>query len=412
MIDTAVPLAADKPPRRQHMPDMSGSRYHQLIHRALRTAAMLLALVVSGCGEKAVPPPPPGPVEVGVVTIATSDVVLAAELPGRTVAYRVAEVRPQAAGIVQRRLFSEGALVAAGETLYQIDPASYRAALQRAEAALQRALASEKVARLKANRFQDLIARKLISQQDYDDAEAALNEAVAGVAVAQAERDVARINLAYTTIRAPISGRIGRSLVTEGALVEAEQEAPLAVIQQIDPLYVDITQSSIDLTRFKRDLAAGRLATAGERAATMRLVLEDGSQYAHPGTLAFSEVRVDESTGNVTLRGTVPNPEQLLLPGMFVRASLDQAVRRDAVLAPQKGVSFDYTGKAFAMVVDGDNKVQRHMLSLDRAIGDQWLVLEGLAAGDQVVLEGLQNIREGAEVITVPATGSGSAEAH
>jgi membrane fusion protein (multidrug efflux system) len=272
-------------------------------------------------------------------------------------------------------------------------------------------LASEKVARLKADRYQGLIAKKLISQQDYDDADATLKEASAAVAVARAERDIARINLEYTTIRAPISGRIGRSLVTEGALLEAEQEAPLAVIQQIDPLFVDITQSSVDLTRLKNDLAEGRLAPAGEGAA-MRLVLEDGTPYAHPGVLAFSEVRVDESTGNVTLRGAVPNPDQLLLPGMFVRASLDQAVRQGAILAPQKGVSFDYTGKAFAMMVDGDNKIQRRFLSVGRAMGDQWLVLEGLAAGDRIVIDGLQKIREGAEVTTVPAAAGGAAEAH
>ncbi|MGE3296517.1 MAG: efflux RND transporter periplasmic adaptor subunit [Porticoccaceae bacterium] len=386
------------------------SPFHCKLLGGVPAVAILLALVLSGCGEKAAPPPPPGPVEVGVVTLAASDVVLAAEFSGRTVAYRVAEVRPQAAGIVQRRLFTEGANVVAGETLYQIDPQSYRAELQRTEAALQRVLASEKVARLKADRYQGLIAKKLISQQDYDDADAALKEASAAVAVARAERDIARINLEYTSIRAPISGRIGRSLVTEGALVEAEQEAPLAVIQQIDPLFVDITQSSVDLIRLKSDLAAGRLAPAGEGAA-MRLVLEDGTPYAHPGALAFSEVRVDESTGNVTLRGTVPNPDHLLLPGMFVRAGLDQAVRRDAILAPQKGVSFDYTGKAFAMVVDGDNKIQRRFLNVGRAMGDQWLVLEGLAAGERIVIDGLQKIREGVEVTTVPAAG-GTAEAH
>ncbi len=396
------------------MPGKTNPFHCKLLAGGVPTAAVLLVLVLSGCGEKAVPPPPPGPVEVGVVTLTASDVVLAAEFPGRTVAYRVAEVRPQAAGIVQRRLFTEGANVVAGETLYQIDPQSYRAALQRAEAALQRVLASEKVARLKAERYQGLIGKKLISQQDYDDADAALKEASAAVAVARAERDIARINLEYTTIRAPISGRIGRSLVTEGALLEAEQESPLAVIQQIDPLFVDITQSSVDLTRLKSDLAEGRLAPAGEGAA-MRLVLEDGTPYAHPGVLAFTEVRVDESTGNVTLRGAVPNPDHLLLPGMFVRASLDQAVRQGAILAPQKGVSFDYTGKAFAMLVDGDNKIQRRFLSVGRAIGDQWLVLEGLAAGDRIVIDGLQKIREGAEVTTVPAAAGGAggaAEAH
>lgn len=393
------------------MPGKTSPFHCKLLDGGVPAVAILLALVLSGCGEKAAPPPPPGPVEVGVVTLAASDVVLAAEFSGRTVAYRVAEVRPQAAGIVQRRLFTEGANVVAGETLYQIDPQSYRAELQRTEAALQRVLATEKVARLKADRYRGLIAKKLISQQDYDDADAALKEASAAVAVARAERDIARINLEYTSIRAPISGRIGRSLVTEGALVEAEQEAPLAVIQQIDPLFVDITQSSVDLTRLKNDLAAGRLAAAGEGAA-MRLVLEDGTPYTHPGVLAFSEVRVDESTGNVTLRGTVPNPDHLLLPGMFVRAGLDQAVRRDAILVPQKGVSFDYTGKAFVMLVDGDNKIQRRFFSVGRAMGDQWLALEGLAAGDRIVIDGLQKIREGAEVTTVPAAAGGAGEAH
>ncbi len=399
------------------MPGTTDSLHGNLIRGRLQsTAFLLLALSVgglAGCGQKAVAPPPaPAPVEVGIVTLTARDVVLATELSGRTVAHRVAEVRPQAAGVILRRLFVEGAQVKAGDPLYQIDPASYRAVLQRAEAASQRALASQKVARLKANRFQDLIARKLISQQDYDDAEAALNEAVAGVAMAQAERDVARINLEYTTIRAPISGRIGRSLVTEGALVEAEQEAPLAVIQQIDPLYVDFTQSSVELLRLKRDLAEGRLDAAGGQTTALRLLLEDGTTYAHPGTLAFSEVRVDESTGDVTLRGTVPNPDQLLLPGMYLRASLDQGMRRDAVLVSQKGVTFDYTGKAFAMVVGANNKVERRFITVDRTIGDQWLVADGLAAGDRVILDGLQKIREGAEVTTVPAAGSSSAEAH
>lgn len=399
------------------MPGTTDPFHGKLFSGRLRSTAMLLLAVsacgLAGCGQKAAAPPPaPGPVEVGIVTLVARDVLLATELSGRTVAYRVAEVRPQAAGIIQRRLFVEGAQVKAGDPLYQIDPDSYRAALQRAEAALRQTLATEKVARLKANRFQDLIAKKLISQQDYDDAEAALNQAVAGVAVAQAERDVARINLEYTIIRAPISGRIGRSLITEGALAKAEQDEPLATIQQIDPLYVDITQSSVDLIRLKRDLADGRLVAADGTTAALRLLLEDGTEYAHPGTLAFSEVRVDEGTGNVTLRGTVPNPDQLLLPGMYVRARLDQGVRHNAVLAPQKGVTFDYTGKAFAMLVGADNKVERRFLTVDRTIGDQWLVADGLAAGDRVILDGLQKIREGAEVTTVPAAGSSSAEAH
>ena len=399
------------------MPGTTDSFCSQLVKGRLQsTAFLLLALAacgLSGCGRKAAaPPPPPGPVEVGIVTVTPRDVVLATELSGRTVAYRVAEVRPQAAGIIQRRLFVEGAQVKAGDPLYQIDPSSYQAALKRAEAALARAAATANIARLKADRIAGLIARKLVSQQDYDDAHAALQEATAAVAQANAERDIARINLGYSVIRAPISGRIGRSLITEGALAKAEQDEPLTTIQQIDPLYLDITQSSVDLIRLKRDLAEGRLVAAAGTTAALRLMLEDGTPYAHPGTLGFSEVHVDESTGNVTLRGTVPNPELLLLPGMYVRASLDQGIRHNAVLAPQKGVSFDYTGKAFAMLVGADNKVQRRFIAVERAIGDQWLVAEGLAAGDRIILDGLQKIREGAAVTTVPAAGSGSAEAH
>jgi membrane fusion protein (multidrug efflux system) len=362
-------------------------------------------LILGGCGEQKIGGPPPMP-EVAVVTIQPKQVVITTELAGRTSANLVAEVRPQVSGIIQKRLFTEGSDVKAGQALFQIDPALYQVALNNAKAALARSEAQLSTIQLRAARYKDLLTQKAVSQQDYDDADAALKEASAAVAVARAERDIARINLEYTTIRAPISGRIGRSLVTEGALLEAEQEAPLAVIQQIDPLFVDITQSSVDLTRLKSDLAEGRLAPAGEGAA-MRLVLEDGTPYAHPGVLAFTEVRVDESTGNVTLRGAVPNPDHLLLPGMFVRASLDQAVRQGAILAPQKGVSFDYTGKAFAMLVDGDNKIQRRFLSVGRAIGDQWLVLEGLAAGDRIVIDGLQKIREGAEVTTVPAAAGG-----
>ena len=373
----------------------------------------LCAWALAGCGQKAAPPPPAsGPVEVAVVTLMPRDLVLATELPGRTVAYRIAEVRPQAAGIIQRRLFVEGAQVKVGDPLYQIDPSTYDAALKRAEAALARAAATADVARIKADRIAEMFARKLVSHQDQDDAQASFKEAVAAVAQATAERDIARIDLEHTLIRAPISGRIGRSLITEGALAKAEQDEPLATIQQIDPLYVDITQSSVELIRLKRDLAQGRLSAAQGTTTALRLILEDGTRYPQPGTLAFSEVRVDESTGNVTLRGTVPNPDGLLLPGMYVRASLDQGVRRNAILAPQKAVAFDYTGKPFAMLVGADNKVERRPLTLDRAVGDQWLVTDGLAAGDRVVVEGLQKIREGAPVTAVPAAGSGSAEAH
>jgi len=352
-------------------------------------------------------------VEVTVATLAASDVVLDTELPGRTAAFRVAEVRPQAAGIIQRRQFVEGEQVEAGQVLYQIEADSYRAELARTEAAVRQARAQEDIARLRAKRLQELVGRKLVSQQDYDDAAAAFAAASAAVAVAVAARDVAKIDLGYTTIRAPIAGRIGRSLVTEGALVEAEQEAPLAIIQQIDPVFVDITQSSVELTRLQRELAAGNLVAAGAGGAVVRLKLEDGTEYSRTGTLEFSEVRVDESTGNVVIRATMPNPDQLLLPGMFVRARLEQAVRRGALLAPQQAITFDYSGKPYAMLVKTDDTVEQRFIEVDRVVGDQWLVTAGLAAGDRIVLEGLQKIRPGAAVKVVPGAASGnSQEAH
>jgi membrane fusion protein (multidrug efflux system) len=378
----------------------------------LPLVALLCAL--GGCDRQAAAPPPaPGPVEVVVATLAASDVVLDTELPGRTAAYRVAEVRPQAAGIIQRRLFVEGDQVEAGQVLYQIEADSYRAELARAEAAVRQARAQEDIARLRAKRLQELVGKKLVSQQDYDDAAAAFAAASAAAAVAVAARDVARIDLGYTTIRAPIAGRIGRSLVTEGALVEAEQEAPLAIIQQIDPVFVDITQSSVELTRLKRELAAGNLVAAGAGGAVVRLKLEDGTEYSRTGTLEFSEVRVDESTGNVVIRATLPNPDQLLLPGMFVRARLEQAVRRGALLAPQQAITFDYSGKPYAMLVKADDTVEQRFIAVDRAVGDQWLVTAGLAAGDRIVLEGLQKIRPGAAVKSVSGVAaSDSQEAH
>lgn len=375
---------------------------------------IVLFCALGGCDRQAAAPPPaPGPVEVAVATLAATDVALDTELPGRTAAYRVAEVRPQASGIIQRRLFVEGDQVEAGQVLYQIEADSYRAELARTEAAVRQARAQEDIARLRAKRLQDLVGKKLVSQQDYDDAAAAFTAASAAVAVAVAARDVAKIDLGYTTIRAPIAGRIGRSLVTEGALVEAEQEAPLAIIQQIDPVFVDITQSSVELTRLKRELAAGNLASAGPGGAVVRLKLEDGTEYPRTGTLEFFEVSVDQSTGNVVIRATVPNPDQLLLPGMFVRARLEQAVRRGALLAPQQAITFDYSGKPYVMLVKADDTVEQRFIEVDRVVGDQWLVTAGLVAGDRIVLEGLQKIRPGAAVKVVPGAASGNShEAH
>lgn len=385
-------------------------------HRFSPVLLLLLALLLplAGCDRQGqAPPAAAGPVEVVTATIGTSDVVLDSELPGRTIAHRVAQVRPQATGIIERRLFVEGDQVAAGQELYQVDSRSYRAELARAEAAVARARADRDIARLREQRLAGLVDRKLVSQQDYDDAQALLAAASAAVAVAEAERDVARINLEHTRIRAPISGRIGRSLVTEGALVEAEQDAALAIIQQIDPVYVDITQSSVELTRLKRELAAGNLAEAGAGGALVRIRLEDGSEHPEAGTLEFSEVRVDETTGNVVIRATVPNGSQMLLPGMFVRARLEQAVRRNALLVPQRAVTFDYSGKPYVMWVADDGTVEQRFIAIDRTVGDQWLVTDGLAAGDHVVIEGLQKIRSGAQVTVAAAPAAeGGQEAH
>lgn len=362
---------------------------------------LLAVLLLVGCEKSAEPVPTRGPVEVAVVEIKAADVRLSTELPGRTSAYRIAEVRPQVGGIIAERLFVEGSEVKAGDGLYQIASELFLAEVNRAAAAQLRAEATLSAAVLKTNRYEDLIGKKMISQESYDDAQAALREARANVAVAKAEREIAAINLQYSLIKAPISGRIGSSFVTDGALVEAEQEEVLAVIRQLDPLYVDITQSSKELLAMKRQMASGQLVQSAIGGTVISLVLEDGSEYAHPGSLQFSEVSVDQSTGAVTLRATVPNPDTVLLPGMFVRARLEQGIKKSAILAPQQAITFEYSGSAVAMVVGGDNKVERRLVKTGRAIGDQWLVLDGLKAGEKIVIGGLQKVRHGAEVTTV-----------
>jgi len=293
--------------------------------RLIAVSALLAAgMMVTGCGKKtAGTPPPSGPPEVGVVTIQLQRVALTTELPGRTSPHLIAEVRPQVSGIIQKRLFTEGSDVTAGQVLYQIDPATYQAAYASAKAALARAEANLIPARLKEERFRDLVKVKAVSQQDYDDASAAIKQAEADVASAKAAVETARINLAYTRVTAPISGRIGRSTVTDGALVTANQPTALATIQQLSSMYVDVTQSSSELLILKRNLASGLLKNNGSAQARVKLLLEDGSAYPLPGTLKFSEVTVDQSTGSLTLRAVFPNPQQLLLPGMFVRAILE-----------------------------------------------------------------------------------------
>jgi membrane fusion protein (multidrug efflux system) len=368
------------------------------------TALLLGVTLLAGCdkeaakGGSAAPPPP----VVGVITLQPQRVVLTTELSGRTAPCQLAEVRPQVSGIIQKRLFDEGSEVKAGQVLYQIDPATYQAALASAKAVLARAEATLLPARLKAERYLELLAIQAISQQDHDDTQAAVKQAEAEVAAAQAALENARINVQYTSIAAPISGRIGRSGVTPGALVTANQVAPLATIQQLDPIYVDVTRSSSENLQLKRQLAAKTLQTDAAGQARVKLVLEDGTFYPQPGTLKFSEVSVEESTGSVTLRTVFPNPEQLLLPGMFVRAVLEEGVNAQALLVPQRGVTRNSKGEAMVMVVGAEEKVEPRVIQVVRTVGDDWLVSEGLQAGDRVILEGLQKARPGTQVTTVP----------
>lgn len=360
-------------------------------------------LVVAGCGKQnAAVGTQGGPPEVGIVVIQPQRVALTMELPGRTSAYLIAEVRPQVSGIIQKRLFTEGADVNAGEVLYQIDPATYQAAYNSARAALARAEANLNPARLKAERYEELVKINAVSQQDFDDASAALKQAEADVEAGKAAVETARINLAYTKVTAPISGRIGRSSVTNGALVTASQSAALATIQQLSPIYVDVTQSSAELLRLRQNLASGVLKSNGSAQARAKLLLEDGTAYPLPGTLKFSEVTVDQSTGSITLRAVFPNPNQALLPGMFVRAILEEGVNEQAILVPQRGVTRNPAGNAMVMVVGSEGKVEPRVIKVVRTIGDNWLVSEGLKAGDRVILEGLQKARPGTPVKAVP----------
>lgn len=372
--------------------------------RLMAVAGLLaVGIMMAGCGKKnAAAPPASGPPEVGVIVVKPERVALTTELPGRTSPLLIAEVRPQVSGIIQKRLFVEGSDVKAGQVLYQIDPATYQAAFASAKAALARAEANLIPARLKEERFRDLVKIKAVSQQDYDDANAALKQAEADVASAKAAVETARINLAYTKVAAPISGRIGRSAVTDGALVTANQSAALATVQQISPMYVDVTQSSAELLKLKQNLASGVMKDNSAGQAKVKLLLEDGSPYPLAGTLKFSEVTVDQSTGSITLRAVFPNPKQTLLPGMFVRAIVEEGVSDQAMLVPQRGVTRNPQGEAMVLVVGAEEKVEPRIIKVVRTVGENWLVSDGLKAGDRVILEGIQKARPGTQVKAVP----------
>lgn len=366
------------------------------VNARLLTALLAIVPVLAACGSKDAAPQAPGAVPVTVVTLAPETVTLTRELPGRATPYLVAEVRPQVNGIIEKRLFTEGGLVAAGQPLYQIDDATYRASHASAEAALARARANLHSAQLVARRSEGLVAINAVSQQDHENAIAALKVAEADVAAAEAALASARVTLGYARITAPISGRIGKSTVTPGALVTANQSAPLATVQQLDPIYVDLTQSSAELLELRKALDAGKLE--GARDLPVTILLEDGSQYPHEGKLAFAEVTVDPTTGSYALRVVVPNPEGMLLPGVYVRALIGSGVRQDALLVPQQGVARDPKGHTTALVVGADDKVEARAVEVSRAIGDKWLVEGGLVAGDRVIVEGLQKVRPGAPV--------------
>lgn len=374
--------------------------------RLLAIAGVLAAtLVMTGCKQQGATggtPPAQSLPEAGFVVIKSEPVTLTMELSGRISPQMVAEVRPQVGGIIQKRLFTEGGDVKAGQPLYQIDPATYQAAYASARALLVRSEANVFTLRQKARRYKELVTINAVSRQEYDDVTAELRQTEADIEVGKAAVDTARINLAYTSISAPISGRIGRSSVTPGALVTANQASALATIQQLDPVYVDVTQSSADLLRLKRSLTSGELTNNHADQAKVRLLLEDGTAYPLEGTMKFSEVTVDPGTGSIILRAQFANPDQLLLPGMFVRGIVQEGVQDQAMLVPQRGVSRDPAGHAVALVAGDNDVVERRVLKTERAVGDAWLVTDGLKIGERVIIEGLQRIRPGITVKAVP----------
>ncbi len=371
----------------------------------LVVTGLLVTLTACGKGDGkqgAGPMGPMGPAEVTVVTVAPEPVSIETELSGRVSAYLVAEVRPQVAGIIEKVQFTEGSEVKQGDILYRIDPALYKAAFDSAKANLARAEANVPPAKTKAARYKDLVKAKAISQQENDEAQAAFQKAEADVLAAKAELQKARINLEYTAVKAPISGRIGKSSVTTGALVAAFQATALSTIQKLDPVYVDVTQSSAEMLRLKKNLESGVLSKNPKGSASVRLILEDGSEYAGKGTLKFSDVTVEPGTGSVIVRSVFENHGQTLLPGMFVRAMVEEGRSDNAILVPQQCVTRTPKGEAMAMVVGAGDKVEPRMLTISRAIGARWLVTEGLKDGDRVIAEGLQKVKPGDQVKASP----------
>lgn len=369
---------------------------------ALPAALIASTLALAACSSKDAAPAQAAPTPVTVVTLKSEPVTLTRELAGRAEASQQAEVRPQVGGIVERLLFTEGGSVRAGQPLYQLDQTAYRADAGSAQAAVARAQAALTNARQKAERTAELARTQMVSRQDNDNAQAALRQAQAELRAAQAGLQGANVPLGFTRVSAPISGRIGRSSVTRGALVTASQATPLAVIQTLDPMYVEVSQSSAELLQLRREIAAGSLQGTDE--VPVNITLEDGSAYPQQGKLSFAEAMVDPATGAVALRVVVPNPDQLLLPGMFVRATIANARRQDAILAPQQGITRNAKGDATAMVVGADGKVAQREVVVSRAIGNKWLVESGLKAGDKLIIEGLQKIAPGAPVNATEAS--------
>ena len=379
---------------------------------ALVVLGLTASLLLTGCSRSDTSGPKPAtsaPKEIGVVTLKTESVAFNTELSGRTVAPVVAQIRPQVGGILQKRLFTEGALVKAGQVLYQLDPASFEATYASAQAGVRKAESTAATARTVAKRNAELVKIDAISQQVNDQAQAAAAQADADVAVAKAAEQTARINLNRTRIVSPITGWAELSSVTEGALLTADQATALTTVQQLDPVYVHVTQSSSELLRLKRELASGRLQRGNTNEAPIKLLLEDGSTYPHPGKLTFSGVTVDAGTGSVTLRAVVPNPDRLLMPGMYVRAVLQQGVNESVLLVPQQAVTRAPDGSASTVVVGEDNKLVKRPITVGRAIGNRWQVLAGLAAGERVMVEGSQRARVGdtvkASEVVPPAPG-------